>query len=67
MKEPRSPPLTGLRERRVFRGLNQKQAGEIIGVGQSHYRQIENGDVRLDIHRAKKLADAFNCTIEELL
>jgi transcriptional regulator with XRE-family HTH domain len=64
---PANPPLNGLRERRVFRGLNQKQAGDLIGVGQSHYRQFETGHVRLDIQRAKKLADAFDCTIEELL
>lgn len=67
MKDPRSPPLKGLKERREFRGMNQHDAGQIVGVGQSHYRQFETGHVRLDIQRAKKLADAFDCTIEELL
>jgi transcriptional regulator with XRE-family HTH domain len=67
MKEPSNPPLNGLRERRIFRGLNQKEAGAIIGVGQSHYRQFETGHVRLDIQRAKLLADKFDCTMEELL
>jgi DNA-binding XRE family transcriptional regulator len=67
MKEPPNPPLNGLRERRIFRHLNQADAGRIVGAGQSHYRQFESGHVRLDIHRAKKLADAFDCTIEDLL
>jgi transcriptional regulator with XRE-family HTH domain len=62
-----NPPLRGLRERREFRNLNQADAGRIIGVGQSHYRQFESGQLRLDIQRAKKLADAFDCSIEDLL
>jgi transcriptional regulator with XRE-family HTH domain len=60
-------PLNGLRERRIFRGFTQQQAADVIGVGQSHYRQIEVGGVRLDVHRAKKLADWLECSIEDLL
>jgi DNA-binding XRE family transcriptional regulator len=60
-------PLKGLEARREFRGMSQKAAGEIIGVTQSHYRQIEVGMVRLDIYRAAKLAEAFDCHIEDLL
>jgi transcriptional regulator with XRE-family HTH domain len=40
---------------------------EVIDVNQSHYRQMETGGVRLDVHRAKLLADRLNCTIDELL
>jgi transcriptional regulator with XRE-family HTH domain len=67
MTAPPNPPLNGLRERRLFRNMNQADAGRIIGVGQSHYRQFESGHVRLDIQRAKKLADAFDCAMEDLL
>lgn len=67
MADPSNPPLRGLRERRLFRNMNQADAGRIIGVGQSHYRQFESGHVRLDLQRAKKLADAFDCSLEELL
>ena len=64
---PKSPPLLGLRERRLFHNKTQGQMGEVIDVSQSHYRQFEEGTVRLDVHRAKKLADVLDCRIEDLL
>lgn len=67
MTKQRCPELAGLREKRIFRQMSQQQAANILGMTQSHYRQIEAGVVRLDIHRAKKLADAFDCTIEDLM
>lgn len=60
-------PLNGLKERREFRRLSQTEVGEVIGVNQSHYRRLENGEVRIDVIRAKKLADYFGCSIEDLL
>lgn len=66
-KEPRTPPLRGLRERRIFRGITQQEMADILEVNQSHYRQFESGGVRLDVHRALKLAQKLECTIEELL
>lgn len=66
-EEPRNPPLRGLRERRIFRRLNQQHLAEVIGVTQSHYRQFEVGNVRLDVHRALLLARVLNCSIEELV
>lgn len=60
-------PLKGLYEKRKFRGMTQLEAGLLIGVTQSHYRMFETGKVRLDVRRAKQLADAFGCPIEELL
>jgi transcriptional regulator with XRE-family HTH domain len=66
-KEPRNPPLNGLRERRTFRKMTQGDLADVIGVNQSHYRQFETGGVRLDVYRAKKLADALECSIDDLL
>jgi len=63
----RSAPLKGLKERRLFRGLTQKDLGAVVGLTQSHYRQIEEGVIRLDIHRAKLFADYLECPIEGLL
>lgn len=60
-------PLKGLQARREFRGMTQGAVGQLIDMSQSHYRKIELGLSRLDVHRAKKLADAFECSIEELL
>lgn len=66
-REAKSPPLLGLRERRLFRSITQQELADEIGVNQSHYRQMETGGVRLDVHRAKKLALKLDCSIDELL
>lgn len=66
-KEPKNPPLDGLRERRLFRGITQVEMANAIDTTQSHYRMIETGNVRLDVYRAKILADKLDCHIEELL
>lgn len=66
-KQPNAP-LRGLRIKRQFRNITQGDMGRVIGVNQSHYRQLEEGIIRLDVHRAKLLADALDhCTIDELL
>lgn len=65
--EPRNPPLRGLRVRRVFRRLTQQELADLISINQSHYRQFESGHVRLDVRRAKVLADYLSCKIEDLL
>ena len=63
----RSAPLLGLREKRIFRNITQGDMGKVIDVTQSHYRQFEEGIIRLDVQRARKLADALECSIDELL
>lgn len=60
-------PLIGLRERREFRDMNQKQMAEVLGLTQSQYAKFERGAVRLDIYRAADLARFLDCSIEELL
>lgn len=67
MTEPQNPPLEGLKERRTFRQITQAEMGAVIDVNQPHYRQIETGGVRLDVHRALLLATHLDCTIEDLL
>lgn len=67
MSKQRSEPLLGLREKRIFRNITQGDMGHVIGVTQSHYRQFEEGIIRLDVQRAKKLARALECSIDELL
>jgi transcriptional regulator with XRE-family HTH domain len=63
----RYPPLEGMREKRLFRDLTQTDMGKLIKTTQSHYRQIEEGIIRLDVHRAKIIANFLECTIDELL
>lgn len=67
MATQRSEPLRGLREKRVFRNITQGSMGKVIGVTQSHYRQFEEGIIRLDVQRAAKLARELECSIDELL
>ena len=62
-----SPELKGLRLRREQSDYRQHQLADAIGVSQSHYRKFEAGAVRLDIYRAKTLADMFGCRIDDLL
>lgn len=59
--------LDGLRERRLFRNISQSAMAALIEMQQSHYRRVETGEVRLDLHRAKILADHLGCKLEDLL
>lgn len=60
-------PLNGLKARREFAKLSTTDLAPVVDVTQSHYVKIENGKVRLDVHRAYLLARRLGCTIEELL
>jgi transcriptional regulator with XRE-family HTH domain len=60
-------PLHGLRERRLFRNISQVSMAALIDLQQSHYRRIETGEIRLDVHRALVLARSLGCSIEELM
>lgn len=60
-------PLAGLKAARLERGLSGEAMGAAIGVTKSHYGKLESGAVRLDIHRAKVLADKLGVTMESLL
>jgi transcriptional regulator with XRE-family HTH domain len=62
-----SPPLKGLASRREFRGLTQEDMAVVAGCSQSQYHKFEKGLVRLDVHRAAKLARRLGCSIDELL
>jgi DNA-binding XRE family transcriptional regulator len=62
-----SPPLRGLEMRREFHNLTQADAAKLIDVTQGHYNKIEKGTVRLDVHRAAKLARRLGCSIDQLL
>jgi transcriptional regulator with XRE-family HTH domain len=59
--------LKGMRRLRRERELSGEVMGAAIGVNKSHYGKLESGKVRLDIHRAKILADKLGVQIEALL
>lgn len=62
-----SPKLAGLIARREFRNMPQHELAKVIDVTQSQLHKFEQGQVRLDVYRASKLARALDCTIDELL
>ncbi len=55
-----------LREKRKARKFTQKYIAECLGITQQAYWLIENGQRRITLERAKKLAEIFGCTIDEL-
>jgi transcriptional regulator with XRE-family HTH domain len=61
-----NPPLIGLQNRREFRNLTQAALADGI-CSQSQLNKFEKGAVRLDVHRAKRIAERLGCSIDELL
>lgn len=60
-------PLLGLRDRRIKASISSDDAAALIGLSnRAHYHKIEKGIVRLDICRARVLAEALGCSIENL-
>lgn len=58
-------PLKGLK---ALRGdAPQHAIAGLIGVTQSAYHKFETGAVRLDLHRAARLAKHFGVSIDALL
>lgn len=59
-------PLLGLRARRLAAGVSQETAGQWLGCNKAMYGKLELGTVRLDICRARVLAQRLGCNIESL-
>lgn len=58
--------LERLKEARKFLGLNQTQFAEQIGITQTAYSVIENGNSRLTDKRIKTICAIFNISEEWL-
>ncbi len=57
--------LTGrLKEARKRRGLDQKQAADLLGVSQSYISKIESGQRRIDVIQLKEFAKIYKKTID---
>lgn len=56
-----------IREWRKFRGLNQEQLAERIGIGKPYVSKIETGKRRYDQPFLEAAAEALNCTPADLL
>lgn len=55
-----------LKETREYRGFSQEEVAKYLGVPRSAISLIESGARRLDVLEIRKLAQLYECTIEEL-
>ena len=62
LKEPNSYELARRRD-----GLTQAKVEEIAGLKQAYLSSIENGKHEPSMEKARKLADAYRCSIDELV
>ena len=58
-----------LKDARVQKNLTMKQAADNLGISESYYSMIENGDRQktLDLSMAQKLCDLFGMTIQQIV
>ena len=56
-----------IKKMRINRGLTQKQLAELLGVKQSHISRWEAGTYQPNATTLKKMADAMNCYIDDLI
>lgn len=55
-----------LKEAREYRGFSQEEVAKYLGVPRSAISLIESGARRLDVLEVRKLAQLYECSIEEL-
>lgn len=56
-----------IKEFRIKKGINQKTLGEILNIGKGSISNWEVGRTEPSLECLIKLADYFQCTIDELL
>lgn len=59
--------LTAIQEYREKSGMTQQGLADVLGVTQGAVANWENGIRKPDIFMLKKIADALNCTADDLL
>src|SRR5438445_3132564 len=56
-----------LKEARAYRGFSQEEVAEYVGVSRSSISLIENGLRGIDTLELQKLAELYECSIDELV
>lgn len=59
--------MMNLKEIRKERGMTQQQLAEFCGMERTRITNYETGYRTPNIHEAKTLAAALNCTLDELI
>ncbi len=58
-----------MKEARMKCGFTMKEAGRKLGISESYYSLIESGNRKkdIDIRLAKKIAELFGLTLEQVI
>lgn len=56
-----------LKEKRIQKGLTQEELGQAIGVSYRTIYQYETGRREPNLRMLRALANALNCTIDEIV
>ena len=71
-KEPSASELTQLMRTspikgwRLFRNMTQSELAEVTGLKQTHVSLMEGNKIKPRENTLRKLAEALNCTVEDL-
>lgn len=60
-------PVLKIRQFRIRAGLSQSALAKMADVSQSHISEIEGGVKRVGLEVTRKLAEALDCSIEDLM
>lgn len=66
LRKVTSLPNRRIKTLRLLRGLTQRQVAVAVGIAQSSYAMIESGRRYPRKHIAKRLAEFFGVTVDEL-
>lgn len=55
-----------LKHIRIKEGLSQKEIAELLNIHKNYYSMIETGNRMPSFKLAKKIADLFNTTIDDI-
>ena len=58
---------TRLKEARLYRGFSQEEVAKYIGMSRSSISLIESGSRKVDTLEMQKLAELYECSIDELV
>lgn len=58
--------ISKLRELRETNGFKQEEIARLLGTSLPNYSKKENGDIKFSLKEAKKIADFFKMTVEEV-
>ncbi len=62
-----SKTLLKIRQLRNEKNFTQEFVADKIGISQSHYAKLENGNVKINLGMLQKIADALEINVSDLM